>query len=298
MKSFRRFFRLSNLGTLVFFALNLSLLLAIFTGGFTNIDAIIPIVVAYVVSVGISLSPVGEWFLALLVGAKEIRRAEVKIKVVPLLEIVYNKAKQTSPDMVNSIRLKIVHDASPNAFALGRHTICITDGLLELSDDMIMGVLAHEIGHIVYHHSALQLLIGGSNILITGFLLILKGFALMISAIFAIFAIKTRRLFVGAIIAFTGALFTIAVWLWTKFCMLFLMASMRANEYVADEYAYTIGFGYQLAYVLDSVMTNKPENGLLRALYSTHPDNDDRVARLQGLGVGYFNNNYRYSVPR
>ena len=33
--------------------------------------------------------------------------------------------------------------------------------------------------------------------------------------------------------------------------MLFLMWSMRQNEYLADEFAYKIGFGLELATVLD-----------------------------------------------
>lgn len=207
-----------------------------------------------------------------------------------MLEVVYNKAKKESPDMVNTIHLKIIHDSAPNAYALGRHTICVTDGLFELSDDMIMGVLAHEVGHIVNHHSVLQLLIGGSNMLITGFLLMLKIIAYIITAIFSVFAIRSRSFLAGTLIALTGAMSTVAIWLWTKFCMLFLMASMRANEYVADEYARTIGFGYELASALDMIHSNTPSNGLLKALYSTHPDHNDRVARLQEAGVAY----YRY----
>lgn len=290
MSSFRRYFRLSNLGTVIFFFLNLILLLTIFTDGFLNTEVVPTIVVAYMMTVGISLSPIGEWFLALMVGAKEIRRIDTKIRIIPLLEVVYSKAKKESPDMVNSIHLKIIHDSSPNAYALGRHTICVTDGLFELSDDMIMGILAHEVGHLVNHHSVLQLLIGGSNMLITGFLLMLKIIAYMITAIFSIFAIRSRSFLAGFLIAFTGALSTISIWLWTKFCMLFLMASMRANEYVADEYARTIGFGYELANALDTIHMNTPSNGLLKALYSTHPDYNDRVARLQEAGVAY----YRY----
>lgn len=69
--------------------------------------------------------------------------------------------------------------------------------------------------------------------------------------------------------------------------MLFLMWSMRQNEYVADEYAFSLGYGEMLAYVLDRHMCSQPENGLLKALYSTHPHSDDRVARLQNLGANY-----------
>ena len=64
------------------------------------------------------------------------------------------------------MKVKIIHDPAPNAFALGRQTLCITDGLLLLSDDMILGILAHEIGHLSYGHTVIQLLIGGGNIYI------------------------------------------------------------------------------------------------------------------------------------
>lgn len=290
MDSLKRYFRLSNSGTLVFFLLNLTLLLLMFTDGFTNTEVIPVIVILYVLTIGISLSPIGEWVLSLMVGAKEIKRVDVKIRIIPLLEVVYNKAKKESPDMVNSIHIKIIHDQVPNAYALGRHTICVTDGLFKLSDEMIMGILAHEIGHIVNHHSVLQLLIGGSNLIITGFLFMLKMISYIITAVFSLFAIRTRSFLVGAFIAITGAMSTVSIWLWTKFCMLFLMASMRANEYVADEYARKIGFGYELASALDTIHMDTPSNGLLKALYSTHPDYNDRIARLQETGVAY----YRY----
>ena len=72
-----------------------------------------------------------------------------------------------------------------------------------------------------------------------------------------------------------------------KFCMLFLMWSMRQNEYLADEFAYKIGFGLELATVLDQHISDVPHDGFLSAIYSTHPCNDDRVAALQNLGVPY-----------
>ena len=62
---------------------------------------------------------------------------------------------------------------------------------------------------------------------------------------------------------------------------------MRQNEYVADEFAYKLGYGNILASVLDRQMCSAPENGLLKALYSTHPHSDDRIARLQNLGATY-----------
>jgi len=282
-----RIFRISNLGTLIFFLLNIGLILALFCPYGITFEAAAPLVVCYIVTVLISLSPIGEWTLAALAGAKEIKRKDIKIRLIPLLEIVFEQAKARTPYMVNSIRLKIIHDQSPNAFAIGRRTICVTDGLLNLSDEEIMAVFAHEVGHLAYQHSAIQLLIGGGNLFISGFLLIIKVVCWMIMGIFALVGISTRSFWGGFFMTLFGSLSTVLIWLWTKFCMLFLMWSMRQNEFVADEYAYKLGYGAILASVLDRHMCSAPSNGLLKALYATHPHSDDRVARLQDLGANY-----------
>ncbi len=282
-----RIFRLSNLGTLIFFLLNIGLILSIFCPYGVTFEAAAPLVVCYMVTVLISLSPIGEWTLAALAGAKEIKRKDIKIRLIPLLEIVFEQAKERTPSMINSIRLKIIHDQSPNAFAIGRKTICVTDGLLNLSDEEIMAVFAHEVGHLAYQHSAIQLLIGGGNLFISGFLLIIKIVCWIITGIFALVGISTKSFWSGLFMTLFGSLSAVLIWLWTKFCMLFLMWSMRQNEFVADEYAHKLGYGAILASVLDRHMCSAPENGLLKALYSTHPHSDDRVARLQNLGANY-----------
>jgi len=69
--------------------------------------------------------------------------------------------------------------------------------------------------------------------------------------------------------------------------MLFLMWSMRENEFVADAYAAELGYGYELAKGLDAIGTSQPQDSLLKALYSTHPNAHDRIGRLQQLGVPY-----------
>jgi len=282
-----RIFRISNLGTLIFFLLNIGLILALFCPDGVTVESATPLIVCYIVTVLISLSPVGEWTLAALSGAKEIKRKDIKIRLIPLLEIVFEQAKEKTPSMISSIRLKIIHDQSANAFAIGRRTICVTDGLLNLSDDEIMAVFAHEVGHLAYQHSAIQLLIGGGNLFISGFLLIIKVVCWIITGIFALIGISTRSFWGGLLLTLFGSISTVLIWLWTKFCMLFLMWSMRQNEFVADEYAYKLGYGAMLASVLDRHMCSAPANGLLKALYATHPHSDDRVARLQELGANY-----------
>ena len=115
-----RIFSISNLGTLVFFLLNIGLILALFCPYGVTFETAAPLIICYIVTVLISLSPIGEWTLAVLAGAKEIKRKDIKIRLIPLLEIVFEQAKERTPSMVSSIRLKIIHDQSPNAFAIGR----------------------------------------------------------------------------------------------------------------------------------------------------------------------------------
>lgn len=282
-----RVVRISNLGILIFSLLNICLLLCLFCPYGLSWESVLPVVGLYLFSVLTSLSPIGEWVLGMLAGAREISRKDIKIRLVPLLEIVYGKAKQYTPSMVNTIRLKIVHDGKPNAFAIGRRTICVTDGLLQLSDEEIMAVFAHEIGHIVYGHPVIYLLIGGGNLLIAGGLLLLKLACWMFTTLCGLLAIGTKSPPWRILIGFFGVLSSLSIWLWTKFCLLFLRWSMRQNEFVADEYAYRIGFGDSLARVLDECLCSPPERGLLQALYATHPHSDNRVGRLQDLGASY-----------
>lgn len=278
-----RVVRFSNLGTLLFFTLNILLIFSVFGSS----GSIIELVIVYFITIAISLSPLGEWCLALFAGAENIKRVDTKLRIIPLVEYVLDKAKATTTYNVDSVKVMIIHDPAPNAFALGRHTLCITDGLLKLSDDMILGVLAHEIGHLAYGHTVIQLLIGGGNIFISGCLLLIKIAYWIFTVIMGLFALGSRSGVMGIITALFAGISTGLSWLWTKFCMLFLMWSMRQNEYMADEYAYKIGFGMELAQALDQHLCDVPRNGLLKALYDTHPSNDDRIAALQNLGVPY-----------
>ena len=252
-----RIVRFSNLGTLLFFTLNILLIVAVFGSS----GSIVELICIYFFTVAISLSPLGEMCLAAFAGASDIKRVDIKLRVVPLVQYVLDKAKENTSYCPKKVKVKIIHDPAPNAFALGRQTLCITDGLLLLSDDMILGILAHEIGHLSYGHTVIQLLIGGGNIFISGCLLLIKISYWIFSAIMGLFAICSRSGVMGIITAVFAGISTALSWLWVKFCMLFLMWSMRQNEYLADEFAYKIGFGLELATVLDQHISDVPHDG-------------------------------------
>ena len=278
-----RIFRISNLGTLIFFLLNICFIYS-FMGETTETGYLI---IFYIIIVVISLSPIGEWFLCIIIGAENIRRTDIKILVIPLVEVVLDAAKKNSVYNLDRVNVKIIHNDSPNAFAIGKHTIAITSGLLNLPDEYVMAVIAHEVGLLVYGDTVIQLLIGGGNVFITGCILIIKVFCWIITAIMGLFSWAVKSRIMGIITAIFAGISYGITWLWVKFCKLFLMWSMRQNEFVADEYAAKIGFGYELAYALDHQLCDIPHDGFLDALYNTHPSNDDRIAALQKLGVNY-----------
>ena len=157
---------------------------------------------------------------------------------------------------------------------------------------VLCAAFAHELGHLACHHTDLQLLIGGGNFIITFAMLFFKVVSAIMTFVGSLFAFSRNDTArgCGCFFSLTGIICSAIVWLWTKFCMLFLMWSSRANEYVADKYAMEIGYGYELAAALDSIGTGRPQNSLMKALYASHPETHDRIGKLQSLGVPY----YRY----
>ena len=57
--------------------------------------------------------------------------------IYPLFKEVYYKAKMANPMISDDVRLFICDDTAPNAFATGRKTMCVTRGLLVMSDEEI-----------------------------------------------------------------------------------------------------------------------------------------------------------------
>lgn len=281
----KNIFKPSNIGTIIFFLLNATLIIYIFSDG--NKESMINIGIIYLISIIISLSPIGEWFLSLIAGARRMRRKDMRDRMLPIVLRVYKKARKVTPSLPGNIILKVMYDPNPNAFAVGRKTICVTEGLFDLPDEMIEGVLAHEFGHLAFHHTDIQLLIGGGNFIVTFVFAVMKAFSAVMTWISTLFAFRSRSIFTGCLFSSFGIICSALVWLWTKFCMLFLMWSNRANEYVADKYAYEIGYGYELAQVLDSIGTGVPQSTLMKALYSSHPETNDRIGKLQEMGVPY-----------
>ncbi len=283
-----RVIRFSNLGALLFFVLNIGLLYGILYYAEVTKDDYIAITIIYASIFTISISPIGDFILSLSIGARKIKRNDQIIKIQPLFDVVYEKARKKTPYISKKIKIKIIpNDETVNAFAVGLRTICITKGLLDLDDEFIMAVLAHEFGHIAYKHTLIQVLALCSNMLVSTVLLFVKMVSWIIAGISSIISLFYRSYLFAFLATASAALASFVIWLWTKFCLLFLRWSMRENEYLADEYALMLGYGNSLASVIDNCVCSEPSNKFFNVLYSTHPSNDSRIAHLQELGSIY-----------
>lgn len=295
---FKRMTRKSNIPVLIYLILNVFVIAGIvfmFFGGesLPFWEALLIGVGLYAISLVIALSPFGEWILRLQIGCKKIKRAEQIQFLKPLFQEVYGRAKEFDPAVPDDVQLFINNDKEPNAFATGRKTICLTEGMLHMPEEQIKATLAHEFGHLAHRDTDLILVVSVGNLIVSAMIIGIRIF------------IDILHLFMGLVaLAFGGddaivgtvanilyhALLTAVVaglvWLWTKIGTMLVMKSSRENEYEADAFAFDLGYGNELCEMLDSLEPSHAK-GLFATLESSHPDKDDRIAYLQECGATY-----------
>ena len=295
---FKRMTRKSNIPVLIYLVLNIFVITGIvsliFGGGTLPFwQCLLIAIVLYSFSLLIALSPIGEWILRLQTGCRKIKRVEQINFIEPIFREVYEKAKKLDPSIPDDVQLYMNSDEEANAFATGRKTICITEGMLHMPEAQIKATLGHEFGHLAHKDTDLILIVSVGNLIVTAFIL---GIRLAIDLCHLIMAIVTA--FIGgpegvmaAIMnAIYHAMITAIVagltWVWTKIGVLLVMKASRANEYEADEFSFNLGYGNELCMLLDS-FGGSSAKGLFANLASSHPDKDDRIAKLQELGATY-----------
>lgn len=250
-------------------------------------------IVLYAISIAMALSPLGEWILRLQTGCKKIKRMDQINRIQPLFDEVFDRAKQLNPTIPDNIQLYINSDEAPNAFATGRKTICVTNGLLYMPDSQIQAALGHELGHLVHKDTDLILIVSVGNFIITFVITAIRfiiNFLQMIFGILCIFMGGQDGAVASIMNLFCNMLINLFVtgfmWLWTKIGILLVMKSSRKNEYEADQFSYNLGYGNDLCILLDSIGKTNTK-GLFANLSNSHPDKNDRISRLQELGTTY-----------
>ena len=291
---FKRTVRKSNIPVFIYLVLNILVIAVILSivlenGTIPFWKALLIGIVLYLVSLLIALSPVGEWILRLQTGCKKIKSDEHRAFIEPIFREVYDKAKKLDPSISDKVKLYMNHDEEPNAFATGRKTICVTEGMLYMPVDQIKATLGHEFGHLAHKDTDLILVVAVGNLIVSAFIL---GFRIALEffhlsfAFFSIFTGGAKGAFAALMNTIYHLMMTIVVigltWIWTKIGVLLVMKSSRANEYEADEFSFRLGYGNELCALLES-FSGTNANGLFANLVSSHPDKNDRIARIQEL---------------
>ncbi len=244
--------------------------------------------VVYIASVALALSPIGEKIMRWQQGCHALEDPVVASRMQPIFQEVYKKAKELNPELPDNIELFISDETVPNAFALGRHTVCFTRGLLSLNDDDIKGILGHEFGHLSHKDTDIILVITIGNLIVSALFAIWRFFfnivARITNLIVSIASNSWGSLIMGFITrVFIDFLLVAGMTLWTKLGVLICMASSRANEYLADKYSFRMGYGYNLCNALRKLNSSSGSKGIWAALNSSHPATSERINRLQTL---------------
>ncbi len=237
------------------------------------------------------------WFsdkLALkMAGAKEVTEAEQP----ELHAMVSNLALQAR---LPKPRVYIVESDTPNAFATGRNpthaAVAATTGIMALlTRDELAGVMAHELAHIRNRDTLISTVVGSVAGAITWIAQMLQ-----FSAIFG--GMGGRDDEEGGSMA--GAL--VMAILAPIAAMIIQMAISRSREFTADETgARILGDPLPLASALDKLQRGVQRRPMERGnpamehlyiinpfagrnlgkLFSTHPDTQERIARLEHMAL-------------
>ena len=288
----KRLFRLSNIPVIIYLVLNVLFIGLVMSLMFT-IDygtALLYGLGIYLVSLVVALSPIGEWILRFQTGCKKIKDQNIKNYLEPLFQEVYAKAKAEDPTIPNNVRLFLNDDASPNAFATGRKTVCVTRGLLVLPPEEIKATLAHEFGHLAHKDTDLILVVTVGNLIFNLLVTIIKIVLTVFEWILLFIAALAggRESWLGIMFvklcSFLAFLFVNGLmWIWTTVGNLLVMASSRGNEYEADAFSFTLGYGNALCSMLNRIAGGAKPQGLFATLASSHPATDKRIDKIREL---------------
>ena len=295
---FKNLFKKNNIGVIIWLVANILMLVAMFSNGFTQWEGALWAIVLYALSMVIALSPVGEWILRLQNGCKEIKDQEVLDRIQPLFDQAYAKAKEQNPELPETVKLFMNEDSTPNAFATGRKTVCITKGLLTYSDAQILGVLGHELGHLAHKDTDIILVVAVGNMIMSAIFVVIRvianvcmWFGEILSAMFSdSWAGVFASIFIGIGRVVADFLLVLFMRVWTQLGVWLCMSSSRRNEFEADKYAYELGYGNGLYGVLESFEeedkasgNSGKSTGLFASLASSHPETSKRLEKLREM---------------
>lgn len=257
-----------------------------------DVYIVLSIALPIIVAIGLFLPPFS-WLAHLLQGERKPSAVEAEY-IEPLLEELCTRSGVSR----NTLTLRMRTDEDINAFASGINHITIHTGALSgLDKRHLLGVLAHELGHL-RNRDTIYLTITYAmdrlGQLILNLVILLNG-ALNILALIPIVNIVIRiiQIFLLVMIAAVEYVLRLPKWITYYF-------DSRRREYAADAYAVSIGLGRELREGLVALglateqigmletgeLYDRESTGFFSRLFITHPKMIKRIQRIdEGIEV-------------
>ena len=257
-----------------------------------DVYIVLSIALPIIVAIGLFLPPFS-WIAHLLQGERK-PTAEESAYLEPLFEKLcsYSGVKR------DSLTVRMRNDEDINAFASGINHITINTGALRaLSEDQLVGVLAHELGHL-RNRDTIYLTITYAmdrlGQLILNLVILLNG-ALNILALIPIVNIVIRIIQIVLLVMIAAVEYVLRLPKWITYYF-----DSRRREYAADAYAVSIGLGRELRDGLVSLglatdqigilengeLYDRESTGFFSRLFITHPKMIKRIQRIdEGIEV-------------
>ena len=225
---------------------------------------------------------------------------------------VWDRTRRRAGFGERAFTLRVEDTDEFNAFALGAHFVAVTRRALELPDELLEAVLAHELGHHRDRHplaatlgwwylmpfTLLSILLrrvrGATRALSRGFSALRRrmghgtgGSALQGPlGLVGMLAILGALVVVGALLLVVLCVLWLPLWLVTAASRLLSAALSRASEFAADRHATELGYGDGLTRVLalfEREEQRRPRRRGLAGRFASHPSCRSRIQAVQRL---------------
>jgi heat shock protein HtpX len=242
----------------------------------------------------LSISPAGEYLTRLQLGCRKATGLEAET-FEPALQRVWERTAefQSAGNRVVPIEARptvyMSNNKFPNACAIGARTIILTTGLLgSVSDEELEGLLAHEISHLIHgdaikRNVACTLNMAG-NIASKILLVVIAVMGVIGRAVEAVLfgRVENGGSIIALLFAGIALVFKLALWVVQHLQEWGLSTVGRSEEYRADFYAMSLGFGPGLASFLSRIQyIEQAPQGLWAVLTQSHPPTAERIRRLE-----------------
>lgn len=257
-----------------------------------DVYIVLSIALPIIVAIGLFLPPFS-WLAHLLQGERKPSAVEAEY-IEPLLEELCTRSGVSR----NTLTLRMRTDEDINAFASGINHITIHTGALSgLDKRHLLGVLAHELGHL-RNRDTIYLTITYAmdrlGQLILNLVILLNG-ALNILALIPIVNIVIRIIQIVLLVMIAVVEYVLRLPKWITYYF-----DSRRREYAADAYAVSIGLGRELREGLVALglateqigmletgeLYDRESTGFFSRLFITHPKMIKRIQRIdEGIEV-------------